>query len=157
MTGASDQRAELLRQELSNLDENIRNYDEIRSKIKGWAVGATTATAGFAAARGRPGIYLAGVVALLGFWVLEAYARGIQRSFIRKRIDAVDFLTSEEFPQALAGDDAGLVSTLRRTAPAIGHSRSESLRIMVGEAFGFGTVFLYAFLAALLAGVALVT
>lgn len=75
-------RFELLKAEMSDLQQGIRNYDTIRTQIQGWAVTVGLAAGGLAMTANSPSAALLGVVSSLLFMVIDGHRRSVQRRLI---------------------------------------------------------------------------
>jgi hypothetical protein len=85
-----DAKLALLQTELNGIQSAIRSLDTIDFQIKGWCVTTGLAIGGFAVAYKKPELLLLGMVAVIGFYLLNCQFKGIQRAFIRRnsRLDS---------------------------------------------------------------------
>ena len=114
-----DGRLRLLESELTANDGCIRSYDTTSFKVKGWCVTVTRAVAGFAAS-GHKSLLVIGVVAVVGFWLLDAQIRAIQREFINR---------NKRIARASARRDWRLFSTVKAAFTYSAYpTSSESMR-----------------------------
>jgi hypothetical protein len=77
-------RLELLKIELQGIQSAIQNLDGIVFQIKGWCVSAALAIGGFAVSTHTPGLTLIGLIAIIGFFFINAQFKVIQRAFIKR-------------------------------------------------------------------------
>lgn len=99
-------RLALLKFELESLQTSIRALDTVMFQIKGWCVTAAFAVAGFAVTGKRSGLIFVGLAATIGFWLIDAHHKSIQRVFIeRNRALECDILRSGSLVAALQGDN----------------------------------------------------
>jgi hypothetical protein len=75
---------ELLKVELASIQGGIRGLDTILFQIKGWCVTTCVAVAGVALAAKSPELLLAAVGAIIGFWLVDAHYKPVQRVFIER-------------------------------------------------------------------------
>jgi hypothetical protein len=73
---------ELLKLELQSIQAGIRGMDTIMFQIKGWCVTVAVATAGFALTSSHIELVAVGGAAVVGFWLVDAHYKSIQRVFI---------------------------------------------------------------------------
>ena len=98
-----DGRLRLLESELTANDGCIRSYDTTSFKVKGWCVTVTRAVAGFAAS-GHKSLLVIGVVAVVGFWLLDAQIRAIQQEFINRNKRIRESIRSQGLAAVLDGE-----------------------------------------------------
>jgi hypothetical protein len=79
-----DARLALLQTELNAIQSAIRALDGIDFQIKGWCVTTGLAVGGFAVAYKKPTLLLVGMVAVIGFFLVNCQFKGVQRAFIRR-------------------------------------------------------------------------
>jgi hypothetical protein len=79
-----DARLALLQTELTAIQSAIRALDGIDFQIKGWCVTTGLAVGGFAVAYKKPTLLLVGMVAVIGFFLVNCQFKGVQRAFIRR-------------------------------------------------------------------------
>lgn len=79
-----DARFELMRLELTELQNTIRSYDSILFQVKGWCVTIGVAVAGFAVTSGHRSLLGLAAAVVAGFYVADAYYKSIQRVFIER-------------------------------------------------------------------------
>jgi len=101
MNDEFDYKFDLLKQEIDNLQNGIRNYDTILFTIKGWAITIFSAFVFFAVDKGQMVFLAFCALAVVLFWLLDSIYRSIQRVYIRRYNDIERFLRSPEFGQAL--------------------------------------------------------
>lgn len=75
-------RFELLKAEMADLQQGIRNYDTIRTQIQGWAVTVGLAAGGLALTANSPSAALLGVVSSVLFLAIDGHRRSAQRRLI---------------------------------------------------------------------------
>ncbi|MBM2615622.1 DUF2270 domain-containing protein [Actinoplanes sp. LDG1-06] len=143
MPTAFEVRLENLRKEYEYTETAIRTYDDHAFKVKNWAITVCSAVTLIAINSHRPVMYLVGVVAALGFWVMDAYTRLTQRIFIRRNRAMERFFhgpaLDEAFEaQSLNGIDVPLLSDVMGKVP-----RSALARQILFEARMFPTYYLY--------------
>jgi len=101
MNDEFDHKFDLLKQEIDNLQNGIRNYDTILFTVKGWAITIFSAFVFFAVGKGRSVFLAFCALAIILFWLLDSIYRSIQRVYIRRYNDIERFLRSPEFAQAV--------------------------------------------------------
>lgn len=77
-------RLELLKTEINAIQSAIQNADTIVFQIKGWCVTAALAIGGFAVSSHTPALTLIGIIAVIGFFLVNCQYKTIQRAFIRR-------------------------------------------------------------------------
>ena len=94
---------DILKLELSLIDNAIRAHDDITKNIKNWTIVAWTGSIGFAVSTVplRPFIWATAFVPL-AFWIVDGSFRRIQRSFIVRVQQISDFINSPAFLSAAA-------------------------------------------------------
>jgi hypothetical protein len=75
---------ELLKIELQGIQSSIQSLDGIVFQIKGWCVSAALAIGGFAVSTQTPGLTIIGLIAIIGFFFINAQFKVIQRAFIKR-------------------------------------------------------------------------
>jgi hypothetical protein len=75
---------ELLKVELASIQGGIRGLDTILFQIKGWCVTICVAVAGVALATKSPELLLVAAGAIIGFWLVDAHYKAVQRVFIER-------------------------------------------------------------------------
>jgi hypothetical protein len=152
-----DARLELLKTELHAVHSSIQGFDTIVFQIKGWCVTVALAVGGFAVSSHTPALTLVGIVAVIGFFLLNCQFKAIQRAFIRRNAELARELGSIGIMQVLKG--AGTLEIIGAAVPHFNHAAALSLedrfRAMVSqlwhEARLPNTFTLYVFLLACLA------
>ena len=117
-----DARLRLLEQEIGQLQESIRAHDSIVHQIKGWAVTVALASAGYAISTDRPAVAVVGIAATLGFWLIDAQARSVQRRAISRALGIENSLATSGIVQALTDGhlgSPGMASALASTRSAL--------------------------------------
>lgn len=96
---------DILKLELSLIDNAIRAHDDITKNIKNWAIVAWTGSIGFAVSNAplRPFVWATAFVPM-AFWIVDGSFRRIQRSFILRVQQIADFING---PQFLSSASAG--------------------------------------------------
>lgn len=107
-------RLELLKTELNAVQSSIQNFDTIVFQIKGWCVTVVLAIGGFAVSSKTPALTLVGIVAAIGFFLMNCQFKAIQRKFINRNMELGSELSSVGIMQVLKGD-----GTLKITGAAI--------------------------------------
>ena len=87
---------DLLKLEMTSIQAGVRGIDAILFQVKGWCVTICVASAGLALTTKTIGLLAVGTGAALGFWLVDAHYKSVQRVFIER--DAV-------IETALAGKD----------------------------------------------------
>lgn len=77
-------RFELVRLELTELQNTVRAYDTILFQVKGWCVTINVAVAGFAVTSGHRALLGLAAAVVVAFYMADAYYKSIQRSFIER-------------------------------------------------------------------------
>ena len=96
-----DRQFDLLKLELTLIDNAIRSLDEITKNVKQWAILGWGASVGLALGDPtlKPAIWLT-VFLPLAFWLLDSSYRRVQRTFIVRIRDISDFINDETFLEA---------------------------------------------------------
>ena len=91
MRGSDDLRFELLKHELSTIDEGVRTYDSMLTQIKGWSITAALAVSGTALALSNGRLVLLGIASTLAFLWIDAHHKTHERILIegRARIEEI--------------------------------------------------------------------
>lgn len=98
-----DARLELLKAELKAVHSSIQGFDTIVFQIKGWCVTVVLAIGGFAVSSHAPALTLVGIVAVVGFFLLNCQFKAIQRSFIKRNAELARELSGVGIMQVLKG------------------------------------------------------
>jgi|ERR1700722_12469089 hypothetical protein len=127
-------RLELLKIELQGVQSSIQNLDGIIFQIKGWCVTAALAIGGFAVSTHTPGLTLVGLIAIIGFFFINAQFKVIQRAFI-KRGGALDAeLKSVGIMRVLkGGGNFEIVGTAIPSLARPGSTYLEKIRFVLAE------------------------
>jgi hypothetical protein len=98
---------ELLKLQLTLIDNAIRQLDEITKSVKNWAIVAWTGSVGIALATPelRPYLGLSGILPLL-FWVVDGSYRRVQRTFIVRVSQISEYINGAEFKRCAATETA---------------------------------------------------
>jgi hypothetical protein len=99
-------RLELLKTELNAIQSSIQSFETIVFQIKGWCVTVVLAVGGFAVSSRAPALTLIGMVAVIGFFLINCQFKAIQRKFIRRNAALADELSSVGIMQVLKGAGA---------------------------------------------------
>lgn len=92
---------DLLKQEMTTLQDGVKTYDGILFTIRGWVITIFSAFIFFAADKQKP-IFLAFcAIAVLLFWLLDSIYKSIQKVYIHRYNDIERFLQSPDFTQAI--------------------------------------------------------
>lgn len=116
-------RLELLKTELNAVQSSIQNFETIVFQIKGWCVTVVLAIGGFAISSHAPALTLVGIVAAIGFFLLNCQFKAIQRKFIKRNNELFSELSSVGIMQVLKG-----AGTLQITGAAIPEFRRTPAR-----------------------------
>jgi len=92
---------EILMNEKDNLHENIRSFEGILFRIKGWAITVYSGTSYVALREDEPDFLILSVGSTLLFWHLEATYKRFQRTFIVRVNKIEHFLRTKKFSQAV--------------------------------------------------------
>jgi len=92
---------ELLKQEIDNLQNSIRNSTGNVFTIRSWAISAFSAFIFFAADKQKPIFLVFGAISILLFWFLDSIYRSIHRVFLHRYNQIEKFLRSPEFTQSV--------------------------------------------------------
>lgn len=106
--------------ELAMLQDAIRAYDSLIFQVKGWAITIAGVAAGIAAAQERF-VAVLGVFSALGFWVIEAHFKLLQRQFIVRSVTVEAALRQRPL-------DAAFASEAFLTIPGISHELAQRNR-----------------------------
>jgi hypothetical protein len=117
---------ELLKIELQGIQSSIQNLDGILFQIKGWCVSAALAIGGFAVSTHTPGLTLIGLIAIIGFFFINAQFKVIQRAFIERGAALDAELKSVGIMRVLKG--AGNFEIVGTAIPSLGHSGESYLK-----------------------------
>lgn len=110
---------ELLKLELQSIQAGIRGMDTIMFQIKGWCVTVAVATAGVALTSSHIELVAVGGAAVVGFWLVDAHYKSMQRIFIDRDDRIEEVLARQEPLAALAAGQLhvpGLASSFRNPA-----------------------------------------
>ncbi|MER7604765.1 hypothetical protein [Nocardioides sp. NPDC127503] len=77
-------RFELVKLDMSELQQSIRNYDSLLVQVKGWAVTVGLASTGFSVTSHKPAVAVLGVFATLTFWAIDSARRATQDRMIAR-------------------------------------------------------------------------
>jgi hypothetical protein len=77
-------RLEILKQEIDNLQNNIRNYNGNLLIVKGWSITLNSAIMVYVVKENKPLILVASIMSTIIFWIFDAYIRRIQQFFISR-------------------------------------------------------------------------
>jgi len=151
---------DLLKLELQSIQAGIRGMDTIMFQIKGWCVTVAVATAGVALTSSHIELVAVGGAAVVGFWLVDAHYKSMQRIFIDRDDRIEEILAGQEPLAALAAGELhvpGLASSFRNPGQS---SFSQNLQNEFGllwrEAKIPLTFGLYLFILVLLGALALV-
>lgn len=72
-------RLQLLRDEISLIQDRIKTYDDLSFTIKGWAATLWSAILGFAISQKLSLLVLLAIPVLAAFWLLDAYFKSFQQ------------------------------------------------------------------------------
>ncbi len=142
-----DYQFELLNKEMDTLQANIRNYDSILFRIKGWALTVFSGFVFFSLREGRSTYLLLGAAAVLMFWTLDATYKGFQRTFII-RYNKIEHFLRTDFPKAVVNRSfkgLNLPDVGARVSVASAQEKTRPLK----AAFFWHTAFLYVAMLAL--------
>lgn len=89
-----DFRLEILKQEVDHLQNNIRNYNNILYVIKGWSITLFSGLVALAVQQDRSAILIAALLTIPMFWMIETFARQLQKVFIARYHKVEWFLRS---------------------------------------------------------------
>ena len=107
-------RLELLKTELNTVHSSIQSLDTIVFQIKGWCVTVVLAVGGIAVSSHAPALTLVGMVAVIGFFLLNCQFKTIQRKFIRRNAALAAEVGNLGIMQVLKG-----AGTLKITGAAV--------------------------------------
>jgi len=79
-----------------SIQNHIGRIDEILFKIKASSVTVWVALIGWGLTQGIPGMIPLGLIAIVGFWLLEGYFRGIQSGYIEASLSITSFANDNE-------------------------------------------------------------
>lgn len=96
-----DYRYEILLKEMETLQANIRGFNQILFRIKGWAVTVFSGFIFFGVKESEPILFFVGSMSVILFWVLDAIYKKFQRKFIVRHNRIEHFLRTDEFSKAL--------------------------------------------------------
>lgn len=101
--GVFERQFDLLKLEMTLIDNAIRSQDDITKSIKNWAIVTWTAGVGFAVANPvlKPFVWATAFVPL-AFWIVDGFFRRVQRTFIVRLQDIAQFVNSPSFAEAAA-------------------------------------------------------
>lgn len=157
-----DARLALLQTELTGIQSAIRALDGIDFQIKGWCVTTGLAVGGFAVAYKKPTLLLVGMVAVIGFFLVNCQFKGVQRAFIRRNSQIDSKLRRTGIMQFLNGNGSlQVVGTSRPEWSGAGlgswrdRARTEIARIIAEGKFP-NTFGLYLFILLCLAAEAVI-
>jgi hypothetical protein len=96
-----DRQFDLLKLELTLIDNAIRSLDEITKNVKQWAILGWGASVGLALGDStlKPAIWLT-VFLPVAFWLLDGSYRRVQRTFIVRNRHIADFINDKKFLEA---------------------------------------------------------
>ncbi len=77
-------RLSILKQEIGELQNNIRNYNNFLMIVKGWSITVFSAILAYAIKELRPELLVFSPVVVLMFWLFDAYLRRTQQFFISR-------------------------------------------------------------------------
>ena len=137
-------RLDLLKAHLERSDASVRAYDEHAYKIKGFAITASSAATLFAIDRHEWIMYLVAVLAAVGFFLMDANAKRIQRVFIQRTEEIEKFFREPTLDQAIGTRSFAHfhLPTLPETMGSAVTAKKYST--MLREMRNFNTWFLYA-------------
>lgn len=98
-----DYQFEILIKEYDALQANIRNYDDILFRIKGWAITIFSGIVLLTLKERRPEYLILGAFGVILFWLLDGIFKGFQRAFIVRYNKLEHFLRRSEFQKAVEG------------------------------------------------------
>ncbi|MEU4195137.1 hypothetical protein AB0E69_24775 [Kribbella sp. NPDC026611] len=134
-------RFELVKLELVELQQAIRNYDAILFQVKGWAVTVGLATAGLAFTTHSRSPVLLGVFSSLAFLGIDAHRKSIQRRLVKRSMNLEQALRDAPIADALADRTNLAVPGLAGSAASPGPTRV--VGAVLREAVKPGTAMLY--------------
>ena len=124
---------ELLKVEMASIQAGIRGADTILIQIKGWCVTLSVALVGIVLSGQSARLLIVGAGAAVGFWLIEAQYRPIQRVFIDRDIAIETALTQTDPLEAL---NVGALTTPRPASSLVaGMALRLRLKSLKREAF----------------------
>ena len=96
-------RLALLQSELNALEGGIRGLDSIVFQVNGWCVTVSLAIGGVALASNHADLLIVGVVAVLGFFLINCQFKTFQRAMINRKNEIEDDLTKTGLMEWLKG------------------------------------------------------
>jgi hypothetical protein len=77
-------RLEILKQEIDQLQQNIRNYNNSLVVIKGWSITIFSGLISFSIKDRNINILIIGIITCIMFWIFDASVRRVQQFFISR-------------------------------------------------------------------------
>lgn len=143
-------RFELLKAEMVDLQQGIRNYDTIRTQIQGWAVTVGLAAAGLAMTARLPAAALLGIVSSVSFLIIDGHRRSVQRRLIERVIVIENALMNASLTEVLRPGSGLEVPGLARYITTNSYRERRRYMHIIREVRRPGTWALYAALAGVL-------
>jgi hypothetical protein len=150
-------RLEMLKAHLERSDTSIRAYDDHLYKIKGFAVTACSAATLFALQQKQAAMFIVAALAAVGFWILDANTKTIQRKFIDRSESIEKFFRDADLDHSAADEALRQMRQLLTIPEAFAASGGGSrFAALAKEMRRPGTYYLYVSIVVLVAGIATV-
>jgi hypothetical protein len=87
---------DLLKQEMTSVQENMRAYGQIQFQVKGWAITVVTGGILFALDKNNDKLWMPLILVVLLFWILDALFKSIQHVYIDRATEIECFLQKQD-------------------------------------------------------------